>query len=703
MIAIAVMILGIGVAVAILYSGTGQTFGGRKSVRSSSSEVLLRAIPSDAALVACVSDAGDVFEVELQERMAVSLHYAGNLSSLYVFDAGQAGASSDAYVKMLIQAAKEKGLKTECIERFSHCLVLASASESLIASSVRHMDKEVSILDAEGFMESLGNVSARDYVLVNCRQSSHLAGALMNKRFLSYSSFFADLTDWASFEIESKVGEYVRFDGKIDYDRSASNFMNVFASASSGKSEMADVLPSVTCFAMSFPSGSYESYIESYDLYLASCRKQSMAENIKAGLKSQTGMDPDDYLKVFDVKEVATASFRMGGSIERVNLIRIGNRGFKALIGSEKADKDQNVTVRPFRYGSFLASVFGDVFSLEDETSFVFINGWVISGSEMAVSGYVDGHILDYTLNEYLGDSGMERMMSSSSSLLAYMSLSGLDALPSSVFAKRVSSILKKYSSSCDHIPSVLTIRNEGKCAELKVEMASAHMHKSSASASGQDNTVVVPEGPFRVKNSGTGKMNIFCQNKEMSLCLQEEDGTELWNVPFDEPLCGRATTIDNFANGKLQIIFAAGTKIHLIDRLGRFVKGFPIDLMRKVRLGPDVYDFNGARKYNVMVLHDDNTIDMYNLKGQKPASWKSITSADVIKTLPERIVVGGSSFWVVRTSLQTLIFPFYGGEPLTVFEQGEMIRPDSRITVLDGMSVSAECYDGKVRTIKLK
>ena len=61
MIAIAVMIVGIGVAVAILYSGTGQkrTFG--KEVRASSVEKILHAIPSDASLVACVSDAGSLF------------------------------------------------------------------------------------------------------------------------------------------------------------------------------------------------------------------------------------------------------------------------------------------------------------------------------------------------------------------------------------------------------------------------------------------------------------------------------------------------------------------------------------------------------------------------------------------------------------------------------------------------------------------
>jgi hypothetical protein len=104
------------------------------------------------------------------------------------------------------------------------------------------------------------------------------------------------------------------------------------------------------------------------------------------------------------------------------------------------------------------------------------------------------------------------------------------------------------------------------------------------------------------------------------------------------------------------------------------------------------------------MVLHKDNTIEMYNLQGQKPASWKGISIAgETIKNLPERIDLGGSTFWVVRTSVQTLIYPFYGGEPMTVFDGNQKIRPDSEIKKLDGATVEFTCYDGKVRSLALK
>ena len=149
--------------------------------------------------------------------------------------------------------------------------------------------------------------------------------------------------------------------------------------------------------------------------------------------------------------------------------------------------------------------------------------------------------------------------------------------------------------------------------------------------------------------------------------------------------------------------MFGSGSSIYLIDRLGHYVNGFPLDLGKDILVGPDVYDFNGSRAYNIMVLHKDNTIEMYNLKGVRPSSWTTITAPETIKGLPERLEVGGKTFWVVRTSIQTLIYPFGGGGAVTGFKGDQMIRPDSEVTVADASSVSVSCYDGQTRTVRLK
>jgi hypothetical protein len=102
------------------------------------------------------------------------------------------------------------------------------------------------------------------------------------------------------------------------------------------------------------------------------------------------------------------------------------------------------------------------------------------------------------------------------------------------------------------------------------------------------------------------------------------------------------------------------------------------------------------------MVLHKDNTIEMYDLKGKRLQGWSTITSGDRIKSLPERLEVAGKVFWVVRTAVQTLIFPFEGGLPVIEYTGDQMALPDTQITIINDTSIEVESYDGKRRIIRL-
>ena len=70
---------------------------------------------------------------------------------------------------------------------------------------------------------------------------------------------------------------------------------------------------------------------------------------------------------------------------------------------------------------------------------------------------------------------------------------------------------------------------------------------------------------------------------------------------------------------------------------------------------------------------------------------------------MPSLLEVGQDRYWVVRTSIQTLIYPANGGRPLTDFKDDMMIMPDSEIIITEDMNVEVTCYDGKTRQVTLK
>ena len=698
---LAVLLIGTVVAVAFLYKGTG-TDGERKTSKIASEErfSLLAAVPSDAVLVAGFSDKGPQ-----NGPMAVSMHYSGKLLPLYVYDAGiptETGEPSEEAMS-IVRTLEEKGLVVRFVSSGRE-MVLASQSEVLVQSAIRHITKSMSVMDAPGFADACGIVSGDDFLIISNEHASYLMPAVFTRKYSSYSGFVSRQSEWTAFDI-SQEGSLFSLDGSVVYDSDASEFMTVLQNSEPSLSSVSGILPSYTVFAASLPVGSLEDYIDAYDAFLDSRQMLQKNNAQKNSLSDKAGIHPDKLMASIDVQEAAVASFMAGGKLETVNLLKTGKDIpevlFKGVEGFSK--KNYVPAVHKWPYAGFAASVFGNLFNRQDETCFTWMDGWVISGSMNAVDEYAGGRATDYTLIQYMADALQPDLLAErKASFVSYLSFTEDYKTLDNTFKTAFLDMISPLYADAEYSPMVFSVAPGKSEPSLSLDIHKLQLQKTKAPAFERDTTVTVPKGPFQVRNSGTGKMNSFYQNSHLSLCLSE-DGKDLWGVPFKEPLCGTAYNVDYYANGKLQIIFGAGSRIYLIDRLGRYVTGFPVDLKKEILLGPDVYDFNGTRKYNIMVLHKDNTIQMYNLKGEKPASWKGIEAEETIKALPERISVGGSSFWVVRTSVRTHIYPFYGGDPLTTFTGDQMIRPDSEIKVLDGTTVEGVCYDGKRRTVTVK
>lgn len=715
------MMIGIGIAVSVLYSGTGSDKDAVGKVHDDSRYLLLPAVPSDAVMLCCLTDSDKALSSIITDsdfpsalasamdqvgmnldRMTISLHFSGSLTPLYVFDLGKAAAQPSDKAELVMQTAVGCSMSAEYMDCSTvgtghpiadHSIVVASSSESLVKSSLRHLQKAVSVMDAPGFAEASSCVSSKDVLFIPNETSGKILSAVLTGKYNSWASFAPKISDWMAFEFNSSDGSML-FNGSAVTDGDFSDFMTVFEKSGVSSSQLSSVLPSYTLSAMTLPLRNAADYIADYQSYLDARQALQTRQTRIEALEKETGTSPLAFFTRLEAEEIATASFVSGGNIEKVNLIRIS-----------KPDTLKNSVSRVFdcHYASYASSVFGRLFEIPDESSFTYVNGWLVSGSRKAVEEFAGGRTGEYTLKEYMINAGMDDLFASgSASFMAYLSLTEDSGALKKIFRPDTFKAVSAMTDDADYSGVFITAGQHKLPYSLTMSVFNKEVRKSKPVAE-RDVTVVVPKGPFKVKNSGTGKMNLFYQQDNMYLCLKEEGGKGLWGVPFTDPVCGTAGTIDYYANGKLQILFGAGSKLYLIDRLGRFVTGFPVDLKKDILLGPAIYDFNGTRRYNVMVLHKDNTIEMYNLKGQKPSSWSGIRPSEMIRGLPERIIVGGNTFWVVRTSVQTLIYPFGGGQPLTDFQGDNMVLPDSDVKILDGSTVELECYDGKSRTVRLK
>ena len=625
--------------------------------------------PEDPALLEYISGVSGL-------RTAVSLHNSGALVPLVVTSLKKLDSLS---VAPYLSMAASAGLKSAVEEGY----LLASRSETLLQSSLRHLGSGLSVLQDP----ALDGLAARtDGPLVLYLGHQHAAKLLQiyaSPRIRKKTDFVRRVADWSAFEWVSSDDKHLALKGTAALPESAASFLSAFRGLPAESPQFADVLPYFTETAVSLPIGEIDRYLERWRDYLDGTARLSAYDK---AVKERAGrsLSPLEWARNIQLKEVVKAVFTLEGHREELLLVRTG--------------KDLKLAApAPNPFSGYLETLFGETFSAVDTLALRLDAHWTAYGNGPVIRAYADGSLPVEPLRSRLSDASL----SLPAGFVCYGSFSDYPALTGDLFAGAEASALGAYVTGSAYSPAVFSLDLSTGEARMRITLEKRALKSSRLPILERDTTVVVPTGPFPVLNSQTGKTNSFYQNANMYLCLNDENGKGVWGVPFKTPLCGCVESIDYYANGKVQFLFASGSSLWLIDRLGRFVGGFPVDLGKPVLLGPAVYDFTGAHGYTVMVLHKDRTLERYNLHGQKPEGWKGIAAPETVKSLPELLEVKGKRFWAVRTSVRTLIYPFEGGDPLTREEGGRMIKPDTQLTPC-AKGVTVDCYDGKSRDIKL-
>ena len=605
--------------------------------------------------------------------VAVSLHNSGSLVPLVAAEQAQPDSTLEAL-------AAKAGLKL----MQSNGFLLASRSETFLNASARQLEGGHSIMGTRRLQDLVTTVSGPEVLLVAHSHAPKLLQMYAAKGMQKHATFVKNLTAWSAWSVEALTSDHLVLEGEALPGEGAGSYFTCFNGTPAQRPEFPEVLPYYTATAVSVP-------VADASAFLAARRRQedgngALVQYNKA-LKAKGGreLSPEEWFISLGPKEVVKASFPDGNGVQREAVL-------------VRSAKDQKLGAEaPNAYRGCLATVMGPDFAVQDSVCASVGNRWSVFADLPTVRLFADKSFLEYSLKNRLADASVDLP----EGFVAYASLSDAPATADEIFVSGLSKPLLSYVKGAGYAPAAASLDLSGERPAMRIQLDTRALKGTKVQVLERDTVVVVPGGLFPVTNFSTGKTNYLYQNSKKAICLRDENNKDVWGVPFKETICGRVQTIDFYNNKKLQWLFCAGDKMYLMDRLGRWVNGFPVSLKKEVLLGPDVYDFTGAGGYTVMILHKDNTLERYNLHGEKVEGWKGIKAPQTVKNLPELLEVKDKKYWVVRTSIQTLIYPFEGGEPLYVAEGGKMLKPDARLTPTS-KGVNAECYDGKTREIKL-
>ena len=736
--------------------GVVKLFPGKKGGESASPKAavseyrLLPAVPSDAAILMTFSDFGGLTDLLtdttkffrpfltndakgglgkfidevrdsipssfLSSEAIISMHYSGELTPLLILEAPADSLEDVASISAMARSCRlqskyfsslalQELLQQENASRQGRLskrgLMVISPSRTLVLSSQRHLESGSSILDKKGFPQTASQAGSKNAMFLSGAYMVKLLSSHGKNIPRSYSDFSKTVADWFSLSLDSCSPLLADLSLRTSPSPSNAFFAKLVSQMQGGELLFGSMLPFNTVSAVSLATPSVTEYLDLYKKYLDAQGSLDRYRQMNASLRDTlTGLTPEKMVVRLDVQEVTKATLRLDSGLSDILALRVGKQDPKVLLASTsmKQMREYKGGVIPYRFKGFIGAEFGSLFTAGDERYCFIKDDWLIVGGNAALRYLSDA---PHSLATLLGENALSSNLPTKGARMeAYLSLSEFPAVIDTYTKPSLTASLRRTLNGIDYEPICISVLDDG-TARMRVNRV--EVSKSRTPVVERDTVVVVPKGPYKVINYQNWKTYTLNQAPNKSLSVRDENGKALWGIPFKYTICGYVENIDYFQSGKIQWLFAAGSRLYLFEKGSQIVNGFPVDMGKEILLGPACYDLDGNGNFRVMLLFTDNTLGYFDLHGNTAEGWQGIEVKETIKSLPEPVFVGDKVYWAVRTSIQTLFYEYEGGPALAKNSKTPMVRPDTEIQVNDDGTVSVTCYDGKVRKLKMQ
>ena len=156
--------------------------------------------------------------------------------------------------------------------------------------------------------------------------------------------------------------------------------------------------------------------------------------------------------------------------------------------------------------------------------------------------------------------------------------------------------------------------------------------------------------------NHVSSENELLIQDEAKNLYLIDAKGKIIWKKRLNEKILSKMYTVDLFKNGKFQVFFNSANYLHLIDRKGNYVEGYPIKAPSEITSGVSIFDYENTKDYRLFFACNNNKIYNYSLYGIKQEGFIPFkTEARV--NLPLQYTKVGQSDYIVAVDVEGKIY----------------------------------------------
>jgi hypothetical protein len=150
----------------------------------------------------------------------------------------------------------------------------------------------------------------------------------------------------------------------------------------------------------------------------------------------------------------------------------------------------------------------------------------------------------------------------------------------------------------------------------------------------------------FHVNTSIDGQEDIMIEDENKQVHLISSQNKIMWEATLDGGIEGNVQMVDFFKNQKWQYFIPTSKKLYLIDRLGKNVSSFPMDLISNASFS-NVIDYDKSKNYRFLFAGDQH-LYLFDKQKKSLEGWNPKKFASPIQFTPEQHRIGGRDYFLI-------------------------------------------------------
>jgi hypothetical protein len=548
-------------------------------------------------------------------------------------------------------------------------IFIGSLNEALVQESLRQMESGISLLNSVHFkkvLDASGGQSEAE-LFVSCQTLSNVISSFMSKNFHSTLLSLPDFAQWFALDVTYTPNEII-MNGFTDADSTGGEYISLFEHQSAQSTRVPSIIPANTAFMDCFEISDRAAFVKDYKKYLGLHRRiykhNDWVENIQ---KVYNINIEKNFYSWLDNEFALVITEPSDSTLQNDTYAIIGAHNIKdaenalgRLSDSVKGPEEKHfATVQYMKHDIkyigveyMLYNLLGGTYEPLKHTYYTTISNYVVfANSPEALQMFINRYESGYTLEK---DSYYRSFISdhveSESQIYIYNNVALSPMLYEQYVDKTYADAIKKHT---DIIRKTQAIGIQFNFMQgmfyTDVYVKRNPEYKKQAGALWQvalDTTIA--GHPYWVTDHKTKYQYVFVQDKADNIYLISNTGHIQWKKEAEARIISPVYSIDVMRNGKCQYLFNTAKSIDIVDRNGKDMYGFPVNIPNKASGPVTCFDYEKNRKYRLLAPCTDGKLRMYDIGGKSVKEWVSPETDAPVTTTARHIKVDDKDYIIV-------------------------------------------------------